>query len=233
MPQEIIPPTDSLIPPELIPAGAHAFSERVHGLMDGQPKDDATVAKALAGLDEMFELIAAGLYNLASMLVGEGEDSARLVEKTVATAEISDCHDPVVARKSSRLALCKAALGILEKRNPGCLAAPKDLTPAATCIEDNDLDAAGESGAELLKMLAGPDRNRVRNWLTNLSTVPRTIFVLRAVAGFTSAETADLLATYGGPQAVGWTEEAVREFCRQGLCSLASQLIQAKVGNRE
>jgi len=82
MPQEIIPPTDSLIPPELIPAGAHAFSERVHGLMDGQPKDDATVAKALAGLDEMFELIAAGLYNLASMLVGEGEDSARLVEKT-------------------------------------------------------------------------------------------------------------------------------------------------------
>jgi len=82
-------------------------------------------------------------------------------------------------------------------------------------------------------MLAGPDRNRVRNWLTNLSTVPRTIFVLRAVAGFTSAETADLLATYGGPQAVGWTEEAVREFCRQGLCSLASQLIQAKVGNRE
>jgi hypothetical protein len=36
-----------------------------------------------------------------------------------------------------------------------------------------------------------------------------------------------MLAAHGGPQAAGWTVDAVREFCRQGLCSLASQLIQA------
>jgi hypothetical protein len=36
-----------------------------------------------------------------------------------------------------------------------------------------------------------------------------------------------MLVEHGGPQAAGWTVEAVREFCRQGLCSLASQLIQA------
>jgi len=47
------------------------------------------------------------------------------------------------------------------------------------------------------------------------------------VAGFTAAETAGLLAAHGGPQATGWTADAVREFFRQGLCSLASQLIQA------
>jgi DNA-directed RNA polymerase specialized sigma24 family protein len=112
-------------------------------------------------------------------------------------------------------------------RNPGALTAPEDLKPASTCIEDDDLDAAGESGEELLRMLAGPDRDRARNWIASLPTVLRTIFVLRAVAGFTPAETARLLAAHGGPRTARWTEDAVREFCRQALCSLASQLIQA------
>jgi hypothetical protein len=216
-----------LIPSKPIPDAAKAFSKRVYGLLDGQPKDDATVAKALDGMDEMFELIAAGLYSLASMLVGEGEDSIRLVETAVANAEVSACHDPLEAAKSSRRALCSAALDTIEQRNPGSLAAPEGLKPASNCIEDDDLNAAGESGKELLRMLAGPDRDRVRNWLASLPTVPRTIFVLRAVAGFTPAETAGLLAAHGGPRAAGWTEDAVREFCRQALCSLASQLIQA------
>jgi hypothetical protein len=76
-------------------------------------------------------------------------------------------------------------------------------------------------------MFAGPDRDRVRNWLAGLPTVLRTIFVLRAVAGFTTAETAGLLAEFGGPKAQGWTPDAVRDFFRQGLCSLASQLLKA------
>lgn len=227
MPQEIIPPTDSLIPPELIPAGAHAFSERVHGLMDGQPKDDATVAKALAGLDEMFELIAAGLYNLASMLVGEGEDSMRLVERAVEMVEVSVCHDVEQERKSSRRALCTAALALLDQRHPGCLAFPQGLEAVKTCIEDDDLDAAGVSREELETMLAGPGRDSVRNWLESLPIETRVIFVLRAVAGFTAPETAAMLVAYGGPDASGWNADAVRELFRRGLCSLASQLIQA------
>jgi DNA-directed RNA polymerase specialized sigma24 family protein len=218
---------DSLIPAQPIPDGAQAFSKRVHGLLDGRAKDEATVSQALDGMDEMLDRIAAGLYSLASMLVGEGETSVRLVETAVATAEVSACHDPLRARQSSRRALCAAALDTLEQRSPGCLAAPQGLEPAATCIEDDDLDAAGESGKELLRMLAGPDRDRMRQWLEGLSPVPRTIFVLRAVAGFTAAETAGLLAAHGGPRAAGWTEGEVREFCRQGLCSLAAQLLQA------
>ena len=58
----------------------------MHGLLDGQPKDEATVSKALEGMDEMLDVIAAGLYSMASMLVGEGEDSIRLVEVAVARA---------------------------------------------------------------------------------------------------------------------------------------------------
>jgi hypothetical protein len=227
MPQESITSNDSLIPPQPIPDGAQDFSKRVRGLLDGQPKDDATVAQAFNGMDEMFDLIAAGLYSLASMLVGEGEDSARLVETAIATAEVSVCHDPVVARKSSRRALCTAALDILEQRSPGSLAALEGLEPAATCIEDDDLDAAGVSSEELERMIAGPDRERVRTWLASLPTAVRTIFVLRAVAGFTTAETAALLKAHGGPRAAGWSGDAVREYFRQGLCSLASQLLQA------
>jgi hypothetical protein len=227
MPQETVIANESLIPAKPIPDGARDFSERVHGLLDGQPKDDATVARALEGMDEMFELIAAGLYNMASMLVGEGEDSVRLVETAIANTEISACHDPLEGRKNSRRALSVAALKMLAERDAESLAAPEGLTPASTCIEDDDLDAVGVSKEELERMLAGPDRDRVRTWLKSLPTVVRTIFVLRAVAGFNTAETAGLLAEPGGANAAGWNAEAVRDYFRQGLCSLASQLIQS------
>jgi hypothetical protein len=79
----------------------------------------------------------------------------------------------------------------------------------------------------LESVIGSANRDRVRNWLTSLPTAVRVIFVLRAVAGLTAAETADLLADHGGAQAAGWTSDAVREVFRRGLCSLASQLIQA------
>jgi hypothetical protein len=47
------------------------------------------------------------------------------------------------------------------------------------------------------------------------------------VAGLSAAETAGLLAEHGGPQAANWTPDAVRELFRQGLCSLASQVLHA------
>jgi DNA-directed RNA polymerase specialized sigma24 family protein len=180
-----------------------------------------------AGRDEVFDRIAAGLYSLASMLVGEGEDGVRLVEMAVANSENSVCHNPAEARNSSRRMMCVAALDTLLLRDPGSLAAPEGLKPADTCIEDDDLAAAGVSGDELERMIAGPERDRMRKWVASQPTALRTIFVLRAVAEFTSVETAALLAAHGGPRAAGWTPAAVGEVFRQGLCSLASQLIQA------
>lgn len=223
-------PDSSLIPQEPVPAEAAAFAHKLHGLLDGQPKDDATVASAFDGMDGMFDLIAVGLYSLASMLVGEGEDSVQLVETAVANAEISASASVEQARHNSRMALAKAAVKLLVERDAAGLAAPENLQPAVTCIEDDDLDAASDAGEELERMIAGPDRDRVRTWLESLPTTLRTIYVLRAVAGFKAQETADLLATQGGPQAEGWTAEMVREFFRQGLCSLASQLIHATAG---
>ena len=231
MPEHNFPSHESLIPPQPVPACAQQFTDRVQGLLDGQQKDDATVAKAFEGMDAMIDMIAAGLYTMASMLVGEGEDSVRLVETAIANADVAACADATVARKSSRRALCAAALELLARRDAASLEAPEGLEHVSTCIEDDDLDAVGDAAGvsriELERMMAGPDRGRVRTWLAGMPTAMRTIFVLRAVAGFTTAETAEMLAAHGGDAAAGWTGEAVRELFRQGLCSLASQMIHA------
>jgi len=232
MPQQSASPQNSLIPPQPVPQGAQQFTDRVQGLLDGQQKDNAAVAKAFEGMDapvfeQMIDMIAAGLYTMASMLVGEGEESVRLVETAIANADVAACSNATVARQSSRRALCAAALELLAHRDARSLQAPEGLEHVATCIEDDDLDSAGVSRDELEGMMAGPDRGRLRTWLTNLPAAMRTIFVLRAVAGFTTSETAEMLAAQGRPSAAGWTSEAVRELFRQGLCSLASQMIQA------
>jgi hypothetical protein len=213
-----------------LPPEAAEFARKLHGMLDGRPKDEATVERAFEGMDEMFDMIAAGLYSLASMLVGEGEDSIGLVEQTVANTEVSTGTEPGCARHNSRLALASAAIELLAQRDPDSLAAPEGLEPAQTCIGDDDLDAAGMSRQELERMMAGPDRDRVRNWLESLPTAMRTIFVLRAVAGLTAQETAGLLVAHGGPLATEWTPDEVRELFRQGLCSVTSQLIHEGVG---
>jgi DNA-directed RNA polymerase specialized sigma24 family protein len=179
--------------------------------------------------DEMFDQIAAGLYNLASMLVGEGEASVSLVEAAIAAADVSVCQDPALARQNSCQVLCRAAIALIAERNPASLTAPEGVAGVATCIEDDDLSAAGVSRQELERMMSGPDRVRVKNWLEGLPMAVRTVFVLRAVAGLSGAETAGLLAELGGSPAAGWTPDGVREYFQQGLCSLASQLIHAAV----
>ena len=218
-----------LDPTQPMSAEAQEFALKVHQMLDGQAKDEATVARQLEGLESMFDLIAAGLYSLASMLVGEGEDSIRLVETAVANADVSSSSAPEEARRASRRALVIAALHLLATRDPQGLAAPEGLEHADTCIEDDDLDAAGVSREELERMMAGPDRDRVRTWLESLPTAMRTIFVLRAVTAYSTPETAALLVENGGPHAAGWSGEAVRELFRQGLCSLASQMVKAGI----
>ncbi len=212
-----------------LPPEAAEFARKVHGMLDGQPKDEAVVAQELEGFESMFDVIAAGLYSLASMLVGEGEESITLVETAVANTEVSTGTEPERTRRNSRLALAEAAVAMIAKRDPESLASPEGLQAAQTCIGDDDLDAAATAREQMERMMAGPDRDRVRNWLESLPTSLRTIFVLKAVAGFSAPEVAGLLTAHGGPLAHEWSPDAVRELFRQGLCSLASQLIHAGV----
>ena len=177
--------------------------------------------------DDFFDVIGAEFYTIASMLVGEGEDSIRLVESAVANADVVACDDADAARKSGGVVLCGAALDLLTRRDASGLAAPLDLEHASTCLSDDELDAVGISGHDLGRMIAGPNRNRLRAWLESLPTAMRTIFVLRAVGGLSAAETARLLKMHGGPNADGWGGDDVRELYRQGLCSLASQVLHS------
>jgi len=181
--------------------------------------------------DDVLDMIAAGLYGLASMLVGEGEESAEVVEKAVASAELDCICSVEQARKNGYKAVGQAAIEVIERRRPGALAAPEGIKTDDVCIEEDDLESAGITGEELGQMMAGPERDRVRRWLEGLPVVQRTVFVLRGVGGLNSAETADLLKAGGAPGADGWSQEAVREIFRLGLCSLASQLLHARGGN--
>jgi hypothetical protein len=209
--------------------GAEEFKRTMTDLLDGKEKDEATVERAFEGQDGMFDLIAAKLYSIASMLVGEGEESIQLVETAIADSEVRCCDTAAQAGLSSRRVLAREALTQIAARDGDALAFPEDLAHAQTCIEDDDLDAASEHGEEFERAIAGPDRERVRTWLESLPAGMRVIFTLRAVAGIPAGETAALLAAYGGPKAGGWTAYAVRELFQQALSGLASQLIQVGI----
>jgi hypothetical protein len=214
-----------------IPPGAEKFKRTMTSLLDGKEKDDATVERAFAGQDGMFDLIAAKLYNIASMLVGEGEESIELVEAAVAHSEVTCCNSAAQAALSSKRILAREALAHIAAGDAEALVAPESLEHAQTCIEDDDLDAAGAAGEEFERIIAGPGRDRVKAWIESLPTAMRTVFVLRAVGGIAAPETAALLAAYGGPKAAGWSADAVREVFRQGLCGLASQLLHEGIKN--
>ena len=220
------PNSDSILDLSLpVSPGAEKFKRTMSSLLDGKPKDDATVERAFEGQDGMFDLIAAKLYSIASMLVGEGEEGIQLVEAAVAHSEVTCCDTAMQAGLSSRRVLAREALTRIAARDAAALASPHGLEHVQTCIEDDDLDAASESGATFERAIAGPNRERVRTWLESLPTAMRVVFTLRAVAGIPAGETAALLVAYGGPKAAGWTADAVREVFQQGLCGLASQLL--------
>jgi DNA-directed RNA polymerase specialized sigma24 family protein len=208
------------------PQGA-AFFEQVTGMLDGQPKDPAAVEAALTGWDGVLERIAADTYRVASMLLGEGEQAIGLIERVIAEVDFKVCSSQAEARHNSRLQMAADAIAILTQKDAAALAAPKDDSGPSSCIEDDDLEAAGVTPDELEQMISGPEAYRLRNWLEGLTVSLRVIFVLRAVAGLSSQEIAGLLAEQGGEIAQDWTPDTVRATFRQALCSLASQLIHA------
>ena len=227
MPDNSLSLESSFISAEPVHPEGAAFFAQVTEMLDGQPNDSVVVESALTGWDSVLEKMATELYRVGSMLVGEGEESIALIERAVATADIPSCTDHVAARHSGRLALAAAAIELLAKRDPTLLAAPEADSGPVSCIEDDDLSAAGVTPAELEHLLTGPDRQRLRSWLEGLTVPLRVVFVLRAVAGLSSIEIAVLLAGHGGPVARDWSPDGVRVSFRQALCSLATQMIHA------
>ena len=196
-------------------------SKTLPEMLDGQPVSN----------DVLLDQIAAELYHVASMILGEGEETVRIVEEAVMQLDLTAAggreEDREQERQDARLAIAGDAVALLGQRNPADFAAPGENSGPVSCIEDDELDAAGVSRAELERMLTGPDQQHLRGWLEGLSVSLRVIFVLRAVAGLSSGEIAGVLGEHGGAQSQAWTSDAVRTEFRQGLCSLASQLLHA------
>jgi len=218
------------LPEQPIHPEGEAFFSQLTEMLDGQPKDPASVERSLSGWDGLLEKIAAELYHVGSMILGGGEETILLIEHVVANVDIPACSDALDARHKSRLALGADAISVLRKRDPASVAAPAEEEGPVSCIEDDDLSAAGVTHAELERMLTAPEDQHLRGWLEGLPVSQRTIFVLRAIGGLSSVEVAVLLAEHGGAAAQDWTPDAVRSSFRQALCSLASQLIHATHG---
>lgn len=185
------------------------------------------VGAPAAGNDLLLDGIAAGLYHFTSMLLGEGEDTIGIVEEVVTRIDLHTGETTEIATHNARLDAASRSVALLAHRDPAAFAALAEDSGPASCIEDEELDAAGVSRVELERMLTSSDQQHLRGWLESLPDSLRVIFVLRAVSGASSPEVAGVLAENGGPQAQNWTPGSVGATFRQALCSLASQLLHA------
>jgi hypothetical protein len=91
---------------------------------------------------------AVELYQLAALLLGNEGDALDLVEQTVSQAEIDPCEQEDVAVNLARRQLVAAAVAKMKLIDPLAFIAPPSSDAAhVTCIEDDDLSAAGLTAA--------------------------------------------------------------------------------------
>ncbi len=176
--------------------------------------------------------MASELFQLASLLIGDEGRALQLIEQSLATIEIDPCLDPVAAREQARARVVRGALTELSAAQPAAFRSTSAEAPGyAPCVQDDDLEAAGITPAQLrvwLEQQGKPELRRgLRTWLEELPVVQRAIFVQRAVMGQGNEAAAKLLREAGGEEAGGWTPQIVGESFRQALCSLANSLAHA------
>jgi len=171
---------------------------------------------------------AAELYQLAALMLGDEGEAVSLVESTVADVDVDPCASEATAVDTARHHLVEAAVARMNDAEPGAFAAPAIAEAPAVCIEDDDLSAAGISAAQIADILKGAGNgDQLRNWLNQLSTAQRAIFVQRAVLGWNNDATAASLANGSGTKPA-WSAAQVSETFRQALCSLANLLVHAE-----
>jgi DNA-directed RNA polymerase specialized sigma24 family protein len=170
---------------------------------------------------------AVELYQLAALMLGNEDDALALVEQTVSQAEIDPCEQEDVAADLVRHQLVGAAVARMKQNNPqGFLAPAATDGDHVTCIEGDDLSAAGITSEELAELVSGAGREEMRAWLEQLPVAQRAIFVQRAVLGWGNGETAHTLEQASGGGSV-WQPQQVSDVFRQALCSLATSLVHS------
>lgn len=173
---------------------------------------------------------AVELYQLAALMLGDEGEALNLVESTVAEVEVDPCAPEDGAVETARHQLVEAAVARMREADPGSFAVPSQADGPVSCIEDDDLSAAGISAAQIAELVNGVvnragSGGRLRAWLDQLPLAQRAIFVQRAVLGWDNGVTAASLSQGGG---TGWSAAQVGEIFRQALCSLANSLVHAE-----
>jgi hypothetical protein len=197
-------------------------AEIEEGRVSGQAWNEAAQAGVLRAGDSAREL-----YQIAVLMLGDEEQAASLVEEVVADVEADPCTDALAANAQAQSRLGEMAVRRLARRHPTAFSVPPAGEAASGCIDAEDLSAAGLTAGELSLLVQAPGRIKMRGWLEGLAPALRVIFVLRAVAGFDGARTAESLRRSGVEGAQGWRREQVRTAYRQALCSLATSLISS------
>ncbi|GGG94691.1 hypothetical protein [Silvibacterium dinghuense] len=170
---------------------------------------------------------AVELYQLAALLLGRQADAVALVEEAFAGVEIDPCAQQEVAAGLVRERLLESVMARMAAEDPKGFVAPAPNDHAqGSCIEDDDLSAAGLTPAQLSEMIGGSGREEMRAWLEQLPAAQRAIFIQRAVLGRDNATTAASVTGSGGGS---WTAQQVSDTYRQALCSLANSLVHAAV----
>lgn len=190
---------------------------------------DQDCREAAGAAASQAQTTATELFQIAALILGSEEEAITLVEETVAKVEIDPCADAGGAHDEARQRLVDFAVRRLDKLHPGAFATPPSVDGISTCIDTDDLSAAGVSIEQLDELLAGPGRAKMREWLDQLAPAVRAIFVLRAVVGQDGERTAQDLHRSGAVGAKGWQREQVGTAYRQALCSLATSLMSSKM----
>ena len=176
----------------------------------------------------MAEDTAVQLFQIAALMLGNEQEAVCLVEETVAKVETDPCAEATVAYAEARSLLVHTAVRRMAGMYPEAFAVPAaEPADAASCIETDDLGAAGLSGEQFGALFSGAGRAGMREWLDRLAPALRAVFVLRAVAGQDSEQTAESLRRSGARGAQAWRRDQVGTAYRQALCSLATCLISS------
>src|SRR5277367_4231644 len=151
--------------------------------------------------DVLVQDTAAKLFQTAALLLGDGAEAVRLVEETMAGAEVDPCADGSQATAVLQNQLVQAAIRELSQREPGSFAAAETSDGNGLCIDDDDVSAAGITSSQLSQLLQGEGRGQLRDWLEHLPPAQRAVFVERAMLGRDNAATAKTLRAAGGETA--------------------------------
>jgi DNA-directed RNA polymerase specialized sigma24 family protein len=176
----------------------------------------------------MAEDTALHLFQIAALMLGDEQEAVSLVEESVAQVEADPCAEGTLAYAEARTVLAHTAVQRMAGLYPGAFVVPTPQPADASCIETDDLGAAGLDAEQLGALMSGAGRAGMREWLGRLAPALRAIFVLRAVAGQDSEQTAESLRQSGATGAQAWRRDQVGTAYRQALCSLATCLMTAQ-----